>query len=64
MEQRLESIDESLKELTKVVTQLNLNIESRLTKVETNQGWIRIMLFGILSILGSVGAFFSDKLLK
>ena len=64
MEQRLESIDESLKELTKVVTQLNLNIESRLTKVETNQGWIRIMLFGILSVLGSVGAFFSDKLLK
>jgi hypothetical protein len=64
MEQRLESIDESLKELTKVVTQLNLNVEVRLTKVETNQGWIRIMLFGILSVLGSVGAFFSDKLFR
>jgi hypothetical protein len=64
MKEQLDKISDNIEKIDTKLDALTLAMETRLTKVEANQGWMKIILFGTIATGSSVVAFFSDKLFK
>lgn len=64
MKEQLDKIAANLEKIDNKLDALTLAVEGRLTKVEANQGWMKILLFGTIASGSSIIAFFSDKLFK